>query len=74
MTRKRTQGFDWDIRPVVESMGLDEVIRQIGKDEVIRQIGAKQILTRLGTEEFLADLPASKRRELKRLLTKETDL
>ena len=96
-----------DISPLVETLGLREIIRQIGEEEVIRQIGEQELIRRIGEEEvirqigkqkvihqigeeqvlreigpkkvmeqldvqtILDNLPAAKRRQLKRLLAEE---
>jgi len=56
---------------VIRQIGKEEVIRQIGEEDFIRQIGAKKIVEQLGVETIAANLPAAKRRALKRLLSEE---
>jgi hypothetical protein len=66
-----------DLRPAIESLGLDRVLEQIGIDRVIEQIGPDRVIERLGDKElikrigldrFLAGLSPTDRRELKRRL------
>lgn len=58
----------FDIRPAIESLGLDRVIEQVGIDRVIEQIGDEELVRRIGVDRFLARLSAAERRELKRRL------
>ncbi len=78
-----------DISPLVETLGLREVIRQIGEEEVIRQIGEEEFIRQIGEQKVLREigpkkvmeqmdvqtiwdnLPAAKRRQLKRFLAEE---
>jgi hypothetical protein len=68
MARQRRRGFEIDLRPAIEELGIDKVIRQIGEDELVRHIGVKKLLDHIGVEEFVANLPAAKRKELERQL------
>jgi hypothetical protein len=47
---RRKMEFEFDIRPAVEYLGLDEVIRQIGEEAVIEQIGEEAFIKRIGEE------------------------
>ncbi len=42
-----------DISPLVETLGLREVIRQIGEEEVIRQIGEVEVIRRIGKQKVI---------------------
>jgi len=78
-TMARTAGkrLHFDIRPAVESLGLEEVleqvgidrvVEQVGIDRVIRQVGAKELIRRIDLDELLAGLSPAKRRALKKRL------
>jgi hypothetical protein len=69
-TMARTMGkrLTFDIRPAIESLGLDRVIDQVGIDRVIEQIGEKELIKRIGLDRFIASLSPRERRELKRRL------
>jgi hypothetical protein len=80
MAQRRRRTLTIDISPVVETLGLEEVIRQIGKEKVIRQIGEEEVLREIGAKKVMEqldvqtiwdNLPAAKRRQLKRLLAEE---
>lgn len=70
----------FDIRPAIESLGLDCVIEQIGIDRVIEQIGLerfldglspaerREVIQRIGLDNLLACLSPAERRELKQRL------
>jgi hypothetical protein len=68
MARTLGKRLKFDIRPAIESLGLDEVIEQVGIDPVIEQIGEKELVKRIGLDRFLASLSPKERRELKRRL------
>jgi hypothetical protein len=69
MARTMGKRLKFDIRPAIESLGLDEVIEQVGIDRVIEQLGKKELIKRIGLDDFLADLsPAERRINLDRLL------
>jgi hypothetical protein len=77
MARTMRKRLDFDIRPAVESLGLDRVIDQVGIDRVIdqvgidrviEQIGEKELIKRIGLDRFLSSLSPKERRELKRRL------
>ncbi len=68
MARAMGKRLDFDIRPAVESLGLDRVIEQVGIDRVIEQVGEKELIQRIGLDRFLANLSPAQRRELKRRL------
>jgi len=55
MAKTKRGGPEFDLRPIVETMGLRKVIEKLGKKEVI--------------EELFANLTPAKRRELQHLLS-----
>jgi hypothetical protein len=79
MAQRSRRTLTIDISPVVETLGLEEVLRQIGEEKVIRQIGEQKILREIGkkvmeqldVQTIWDNLPAAKRRQLKRLLAEE---
>jgi hypothetical protein len=50
----------------VETLGLEEVIRQIGEEKVLREV-----MQQLDVQTICANIPAAKRRQIKRLLAEE---
>src|SRR5712691_11694080 len=68
MARATGRRLLFDIRPAVESLGLDHVIEQVGIDRVLEQLGDKEVARRIGLERWLATLSPAERRELKRRL------
>jgi hypothetical protein len=59
MARNKRGGLEFDLRPIVETMGMGKVIEKLGEDEVL--------------EELLARLSPAKRRKLQRRLNAESD-
>jgi hypothetical protein len=79
MAKSRNRRIEFDIRPAVDTLGLEEVIRQIGAQAVIAQLGPKTLIEQLGldavlkqvkADDLMAHLPRATREELKRLLLK----
>jgi hypothetical protein len=68
MARIAGKRLNFDIRPAIESLGLDRVIERVGLDRVIEQVGAKELIKRIGLDRLLASLSPAERRELKRRL------
>jgi hypothetical protein len=70
LTMARTAGKKplFDIRPAIDSLGLDFVLEQVGIDRVIQQVGKKELIRRIGLDDLLASLSPAERRELKRRL------
>jgi hypothetical protein len=74
MAAAKTKKLDIDLGPLIQHVGVKEVIRQIGVKEVIRQIGSKRFLHEglkdalqgVSVNELLRNLPAELRQELKR--------
>jgi hypothetical protein len=72
MARRSRRDFERDIAAaLIRQAGEEVVIRELDKKKIIRQIGAKHIVEALDPETIVANLPPAKRRELKRLLSKE---
>jgi uncharacterized protein with von Willebrand factor type A (vWA) domain len=77
MARATGKRLLFDIRPAIESLGLDRVIEQVGIERVIEQIGIervveqfgkKEVIKWIGIEDWLAHLSPAERRELKKRL------
>jgi hypothetical protein len=77
MGRKKGQEPEFDLRPVVEYLGMAEVIHQvgikrvideIGAKRVIEEVGAKRVIDELGLEAILAELTPQQRKQLKQRL------
>jgi hypothetical protein len=58
----------FDIRPAVESLGLDRFIEQVGLERLVEQMGKKELLKHFSLDEILTYLSPAQRRELKRRL------
>ena len=67
----------FDIRPAIESLGLEEVIEQVGLDRVIEQVGLDRVIEQVGLDRvieqvgidrWLASLSPAQRREVERRL------
>lgn len=56
MARATGKRLKFDIRPAIESLGLDEVIQQVGLDRVIEQVGADRVIEQVGAEQFIAKM------------------
>jgi hypothetical protein len=63
MAKSRRRKLEFDVRPWVESLGLEELVRQIGQDELL-----DELLKNAKPRDIIANLPRAKREELKRLL------
>jgi hypothetical protein len=66
MAQRSRRTFAIDLRPLIETLGLEEVIRQIGEEKLLREV-----LGKLNVQTILDNLPAAKRRQLKQLLAEE---
>jgi Mg/Co/Ni transporter MgtE len=81
-TMARTKrALEMDIRPVVDFVGLAEliekigkkkIIQQLGKQEIIQQLGKKDVLEQMDVDDIMENLPPHKRRELLRRLNAES--
>jgi hypothetical protein len=87
MGKSAHRELDFDIRPVVKSMGLDKVIRQIGEEELLHKLlgqsdvdkilanmtpaKRQQLWDKLDMDEILANMRPAKRQQLLRRLTAE---
>jgi hypothetical protein len=56
---------------IIRRIGKESFIRQFGEDEVLREIGPKKVVEQLDVRTIWENLPAAKRRQLKRLLAEE---
>ncbi len=56
MARTARKRLVFDIRPAVESLGLDHVIEQIGIERVVEQIGIERVVEQIGVERVLAKM------------------
>ena len=68
MARTARRPFRIDVLPAIEHLGLRQVIDQIGLSRVIEVIGEKEFLKHTNVDRLVANLPADKRRELKKKL------
>jgi hypothetical protein len=77
MARRLGKPLKFDIRPAVESLGMEEFINQVGigriidhvgLDRILEYWGKKAIIKYIGWEVFVASLSPAERRELKRRL------
>jgi hypothetical protein len=69
MARQTREPLRLDLRPIVESMGMEWVIEQLGAKHVIEHLGAKRVIDELGgVKTIWAELTPEQRRQLKRLM------
>ena len=71
MARTAGKRLTFDIRPAIESLGLDRVIEQVGIDRVIEQVGLDRVIEQVGLDrviEQVGDKEWIRRRGLDRLL------
>jgi hypothetical protein len=75
MARTTGKRLVLDVRPAIESLGLDRVIEQVGLDRVIEQVGIDRVIEQVGkkrlvrhlaVEDIFANLSPAQRQELKR--------
>jgi hypothetical protein len=60
MARSKREKFEMDIRPAVETIGLDEAIAQIGEKQIIEQIGQKHIIEQIGEKQIIEQIGKKK--------------
>ncbi len=81
MARTMGKRLEFDIRPAIESLGLDRVIEPVGLDRLVEQAGIDRIIEEIGVarivrfliersglDGLVASLSSARRRELKRRL------
>jgi hypothetical protein len=71
MARRANQGPTLDLPPVVDYLGIDEVIRQIGFKRLIEEMGLKRVVDEVGVNRLASELTPKQRRELMKALQKE---
>src|SRR5262245_22516077 len=54
--------------PLVEILGMKEVLRMLGPKRVLEELGAKRVLDEMGPDWLVSHLTQAQKRELKRLL------
>jgi hypothetical protein len=57
--------LDIDLKPLIEHMGLGEIVKQVGPDAVIEEIGLARIIEHYGVDRLLAQLTEAQRQESK---------
>jgi hypothetical protein len=65
MARRKYAFPTFHLEPLIELMGIDEVVRQIGLRWVIDEVGVKRVLEEASLDELLEALTPAQRRELK---------
>jgi hypothetical protein len=65
MARRSNSVPVFSLQPVINILGLKEIIRQIGLGRIIDHVGAKEIIKRIGMDRLIASLSREQRRELK---------
>ena len=68
MATSRANDLEWNLWPIVEALGLDNVIEKLGTKEVIKQIG-KDVLEAMEIDEIVESLPPARRRALLQCLS-----
>ncbi len=53
MARTMGKRLDFDIRPVIESLGLERVLEQVGMGRVIAQVGIDRFVEQVGKKELI---------------------
>lgn len=70
MPRTKTKDLEINVKPLVDYLGMEEVIRQIGLkrllQDLLRVAGPQRVLEEMSLEDLLAYLPAEKLAGLKR--------
>jgi hypothetical protein len=75
MARTSKREFKFHLEPLVELVGLEEVLRQLGPERVVEQLGSERVLELVGINKlieekgldwWLTKLTPAQRRELKR--------
>ncbi len=64
MAKSSRRSMDFDIRPVVEYMGVKKAIDQIGEETLIRSLSKKKMVEQLDVDDIVANLSPSKRQKL----------
>lgn len=67
-SKKKPDGFD--MRPLMEEVGLEKYLEAVAVKDYIDTVGAKKVVKVLGIERFLASLSAEDRQKLKERLSK----
>jgi hypothetical protein len=68
MAKAAGKALPMDLRPAIETVGLNYVLEPVGIDRVLKEVGDKEVVQRMGLERILASLSPAERRELKRRL------
>jgi len=53
MARTTRRTLKFDIRPAVESLGLDRVLEQVGIDRVLEQVGIDRVIEQVGIDRLI---------------------
>jgi hypothetical protein len=56
MARAMGKRLKFDIRPAIESLGLDEVIEQVGIERVIEQVGLDRVIEQVGLDRVIGQV------------------
>ncbi len=64
MAKRKRGGLEFNLRPIIESMGMRKIIEQLGE---------KQLVEEIGIDRFLANLTPAQRRELERRVAAESE-
>jgi hypothetical protein len=64
MAKRKRGGLEFNLRPIIETMGMRKVIEQLGEKELVEAMGIDRIL---------ANLTPAQRRELERRVTGESE-
>jgi hypothetical protein len=64
MAKRKRAGLEFNLRPIIESMGMRKIIEQLGE---------KQLVEEMGIDRILANLTPAQRRELERRVAAESE-
>ncbi|TMQ33123.1 MAG: hypothetical protein E6K70_14865 [Planctomycetota bacterium] len=68
MAKSRAKGPEWDLRPIVEELGLDTVIEKLAKIELIKQLDKKELLRAMEIDDIVEGLSPARRQALLQVL------
>jgi hypothetical protein len=68
MSRVADEEVPFNVKALVDYLGVEEVVKQVGLTRVIDEVGLKRVIDEVGLERWLGSMTPAQRRELKRRL------
>jgi len=68
MAATKSKKFGIHLEPLIELVGVPEVIKQIGAARFVREGGLRAVVNKIPLSKLLAELTPDERQELKKLL------